>query len=415
MERLFVHASTRTRYAYAPLLQERDEFVAHLLQQGCKQRRAQSVAASLLAIIRIMELTAMRQVDAKEIALAAQRWAQDSIEHRGSGAGPTSAGRFAEVAEKWFSFHSQLVIPPAVPPSPHYELLEEFSCSLRDLKGLSKDTIKGYRLRSLLFLEWLQTERSKTIATVTVTDIDAFLAEKRLVGWKPRSLATQCQALRTFFRYAEKRLWCSPNLPKGIRSPTIPKYDTMPKGPTWHDVKRMLEPISDKPTDVKSAAILSLCAIYALRSSEVAGLKLNDFDWANETVIIRRAKRGRIQQYPIQFEVGEKLIRYLREARPHCQCMNVFVTRNQPYRPIGKTSVYAVVAKRMRSLGIEAENRGPHSLRHSCATQLLRKGSSLKDIADFLGHRDLKSVSIYAKLDVRSLRKVASFSLAGIG
>jgi integrase/recombinase XerD len=38
----------------------------------------------------------------------------------------------------------------------------------------------------------------------------------------------------------------------------------------------------------------------------------------------------------------------------------------------------------------------------------------LKEIADFLGHRTIKSVAIYAKYDRRSLRKVAAFSLAGI-
>ena len=62
----------------------------------------------------------------------------------------------------------------------------------------------------------------------------------------------------------------------------------------------------------------------------------------------------------------------------------------------------------------EEEQRGPHSLRHACATRLLKKGTSLREIADFLGHRNLRTVSIYAKLDTRSLRKVASFSMAGV-
>jgi alpha,alpha-trehalase len=52
----------------------------------------------------------------------------------------------------------------------------------------------------------------------------------------------------------------------------------------------------------------------------------------------------------------------------------------------------------MKKLGIESESIGLHSLRHACATQLLRRGSSLRDIADFLGHRDMKSVSIYKYL-----------------
>jgi site-specific recombinase XerD len=45
---------------------------------------------------------------------------------------------------------------------------------------------------------------------------------------------------------------------------------------------------------------------------------------------------------------------------------------------------------------------------------LLKKGTALKDIADFLGHRDAKAIGIYATFDTRSLRKVAAFSLKGL-
>ena len=68
----------------------------------------------------------------------------------------------------------------------------------------------------------------------------------------------------------------------------------------------------------------------------------------------------------------------------------------------------------MKRLKVDSEHFGAHSLRHACATQLLRQGSSLRDIADFLGHRGMQSVSIYAKYDVRLLREVATFSLAGV-
>jgi site-specific recombinase XerD len=66
------------------------------------------------------------------------------------------------------------------------------------------------------------------------------------------------------------------------------------------------------------------------------------------------------------------------------------------------------------ALGIELRHQGPHALRHACATRLLQKGSSLKEIADFLGHRNTKSVGIYAKCDIAALRKVAAFRLGGL-
>jgi site-specific recombinase XerD len=90
------------------------------------------------------------------------------------------------------------------------------------------------------------------------------------------------------------------------------------------------------------------------------------------------------------------------------------VTLGQPYRPLGAPGLWQIVSRRFRQLGVKSERRGPHALRHACATHLLKKGTSLKDIADFLGHRDAKSIGIYAKYDTRSLRKVAAFRLSGL-
>ena len=359
-----------------------------------------------------MKMTSLREVRFKEIESAARRWATSGLSHGHRAAGPTSERTFIYVAEKWLRFHGKLRVP-AITPKPSAALVEDFAVAMKQ-RGLSRETIRGYRSRSALFLEWLADQRQKTLCDLSVTDVDAYLEAKRLLGWKARTLATQCQAMRTFLRYAEMQGWCSPGIAKGIYSPTLPKFDIIPQGPAWTDVKRLLAPTTDKPSELRANAILSFFAIYGLRSSEVANLLLGDFDWANETFTVRRAKRGRIQQYPIQYEVGETLIRYLRLGRPHCTCRHVFVTRNPPFRPVESSGMWQVVSKRVTALGITSEHKGPHSLRHACATQLLKKGSSLMEIADFLGHRDLKSVSIYAKYDTRSLRQVASFSLGGV-
>jgi integrase/recombinase XerD len=146
----------------------------------------------------------------------------------------------------------------------------------------------------------------------------------------------------------------------------------------------------------------------------VARLRLSDFNWRDETFGVERAKRGGFQQYPIQYEVGEAILRYLTKGRPRCGCRHVFVTLCPPYRPLKASSMWQITSRRMRQLGIASAQRGPHALRHACATRLLKKGTSLKEIADFLGHRDAKSVGIYAKYDTRSLRKVAAFPLADL-
>jgi site-specific recombinase XerD len=55
----------------------------------------------------------------------------------------------------------------------------------------------------------------------------------------------------------------------------------------------------------------------------------------------------------------------------------------------------------------KAEHYGPHSIRHACATTLLRRGVTLKDIGDVLGHRVPEATLIYCKLAVEDLRLVA--------
>jgi hypothetical protein len=89
------------------------------------------------------------------------------------------------------------------------------------------------------------------------------------------------------------------------------------------------------PHPSRSTAMLFLFSIYGLRVSETAGLVLEDFDWVNETFTVRRAKRGRIQQFQIQFEVGQAILKYLKDERPICHSRYVFVILRPPFRRVG--------------------------------------------------------------------------------
>jgi site-specific recombinase XerD len=281
-------------------------------------------------------------------------------------------------------------------------------------RQMSVDSIHNHGARISLFLAWAK-KRQDDFSKISLIDVDQFLEEKRNAGLKPRSIASCCQSLRTFFRYTEARSWSVAKIARGIKSPPISVNDNLPKGPRWRDVRRMLRARTEEtPADLRTTAILFLCSIYALRGIEIRGLTINDFDWVNETFTVRRAKGGKTQEFPIQFEVGEAILRYLRHGRPSCASRQLFVTLKPPYRAMDQSVLAQVVKARMKRLKVESLRYGPHALRHACATQLLRQGSSLIEIADFLGHRDIKSVGIYAKLDVRSLRQVAAFSLAGV-
>jgi integrase/recombinase XerD len=349
------------------------------------------------------------------ITQAGVRWESDPGVYKERRSGTTSAHSFTYMALRFFRFHS-LIDQPRKPRTAADATIEEFGVFLKNARGMEPETIRGYSARIKNFLSTFegaaQFEGPEQLAQVCLQDIDVFLQMKLDKGYSPRTIISFCMALRMFFQYAEIRGWNKLKISEGIQKPRLARTTSKPTGPSWKDVRRLLTfQSNDRPAALRAAAIISMCAIYGMRSCEVVNLKLHDFDWVGETFTVIRAKGGRIQQFPIQYEVGETILRYLQFGRPKCPCRHLLVTIHPPYRPVRPATIWGIVADRMKRVDINSERYGGHSLRHACATQLLRKGSSLRDIADFLGHTTLNSVSIYAKHDIRSLRLVAAFGL----
>src|SRR5207249_11773725 len=141
-----------------------------------------------------------------------------------------------------------------------------------------------------------------------------------------------------------------------------------------------------------------LLAAYGLRSGDVSRLRLEDLDWQNETLRIVQPKRRQAQQYPLVPEAGDAIVRYLTQVRPRCASREVFLTLHAPIRRIAQGTLWNVVGDRMRKLGISTHHRGPHCLRHACATHLLADGLSLQQVSEHLGHSSVNVTRIYAKV-----------------
>jgi integrase/recombinase XerD len=413
IELIFAWKRVQERHRSAPLLKERERYLVHLREQGFTRERLSTTANLLLQIVRVMSLTEMRTVSEAEIREAAMRWSVDVDGHLGGQPGPGSERVFRWCAIHWFSFH-KVLLPTPQPEPPFFEFLADFIRAGNE-RGLSPVTVQCYAERAGYFLTWFAGRFEDNLAAVRPSHVFDYMDEKVAAGWTAQTRATMSQALRSFFRHAESREWCVKGIARCIKSPRLPKYEQAPRGPAWKDVRRLIKLTrTDRSADMRALPVLLLCSVYGMRATEIARLRLDDIDWRNETITIRRAKRGRIQQFPLQYEVGEAIIRYLQYVRPQCDVRTVFTTLTRPFRPIRSQFVWVLVGRRMRKHGIQLVHVGPHALRHACATQLLKKGSSLQQIADFLGHRDIKSVSIYARHDPKMLRSVAAFSLAGV-
>jgi integrase/recombinase XerD len=412
-EEIFEKSCSIARHQQAPLLNERVRFLAHLSGLGCARCKLKTIAAQLLGIVSMLDLKESGLVTPDQIRLAAQCWAERQRDGRKIKSTKSSRHGFVNVANKWMRFLDRLK-QPARASQPFDEYLVDFAAWMENERGLSPATIRSQRWQAEHFLRWL-VANGQTMKTVSISHIEEFLAWKGKTCWDRKSVSTAAQSLRAFFRHAEFRAWCQPGIAKLIEKPRAYQKDGLPNGPTWPDVHRLVKDTEGrKPTDYRARAMVLLLAVYGLRSSEVAQLVLSDFDWRAERLTISRQKGGGSRQYPLVHEVGEAVLDYLRHGRPRCECRNLFVSLYPPHRATSRSVVWAIVSRRFRKLGIQCRRQGPHTLRHACATHLLEKGASFKEIGDLLGHRSADSTAIYAKVDLRMLREAANTDLGGL-
>jgi site-specific recombinase XerD len=102
------------------------------------------------------------------------------------------------------------------------------------------------------------------------------------------------------------------------------------------------------------------------------------------------------------------MARYLRRDRPRCACRRVFIRYRAPVEGFSRAVAIGNIVKcALAKAGVVSPRKGAHLLRHSLATDMLRKGASLDEIGEVLRHKSPDSTAIYAKVDLKALRTLA--------
>jgi site-specific recombinase XerD len=112
---------------------------------------------------------------------------------------------------------------------------------------------------------------------------------------------------------------------------------------------------------------------------------------------------------PLPADAGEAIVDYIRNARVG-NSRALFVSARAPYRAFQDGQILNYVLRdAFKKTGLKPPQKyvGSHVLRHSLATDMLRKGASLDEIGDVLRHRSRMTTTIYAKHDIEALRSVA--------
>ncbi len=247
-------------------------------------------------------------------------------------------------------------------------------CGDRDLRSLSVGEVIGF-----------------------VVDQSSGLAVKTTKG-----LAT---ALRSVLDYLYLSGVTDRQLALGVPAPSGPHGTSLPRWIPAAELKALLAS-GDSTTALgrRDHAIVVLLARLGLRVGEVVGLRLDDLDWSAGEIVVR-GKGSRTERLPMPVDVGKALVVYLRRGRPVTTCRSVFVRASGAPLNMSAKDVRDVVRRACTRAGIRVV--GPHRLRHSAATAMLRAGASLEEVGQVLRDRDAQVVALYAKVDFVALRPLA--------
>lgn len=410
---LFHHPRVISRHTNAPLAEERNTFLSYLASRGTPRSTLLRYARQLRVISIMLGARVGGPVTRQVISQCARCWAQRQRQQGRAQTLKWPRVHFQQVASAWFSFLGQLEVPSS-PPIRDSAELEAWLSFLRSEAQLSEGTIRDYGWWIRMFLQWLQQE-SLPLRRLTTRGVDQFIEHLAFRGLSRVSLAKAATVLRGFLEYAFEREWCRRDLSGSILSPRLFRFESLPVGPSWPDVKRLVAATEGSSRrQLRNRAILLLLAVYGLRSGEVRGLCLRDLDWDRRVLRVHRTKTARVQEYPLTTAMRQALRQYLKRGRPASTYPEVFLTLHAPFRPLSAGALCDLIRSLMERLGIASSKRGPHALRHACATYLLNQGFSLKKVGDHLGHRSLSATQIYAKVDLNGLRAVADFDLGGL-
>ena len=285
-------------------------------------------------------------------------------------------------------------------------LVDAFEEHLRKVRGAQLETRQAYTRYARQFLDSVFADDRVDPRAIEPSGVVRFI-EAKSRRWRPGSVKMAASALRSLFRFLHVLGGGDARLADAV--PTVARWtlSTLPRHLDDGQMARLhaaLDPATGRGR--RDRAIILLLSGLGLRAAEVAGLHLDDFDWRASALRVRTRKTGRGGVLPIPRDVGRAVVAYLRNGRPPVRDRHVFVVERSG-APLSARAVGDVVRAALRRADVAGlAATGSHVLRHTLATRMIRRGASLKEIADVLGHRCLDTTTIYAKVDLPSLADI---------
>lgn len=289
----------------------------------------------------------------------------------------------------------------------HEKQLDAFLDGLR--ARYSESTLCGYVHMLNKLSPFLEEAGVADLSDVGAGDFARFVKRVADGGVGQQTIyATTCR-LRRLASWLESTGRAEPGLAELVPKAKAPE----PKPPDVYaddEVEAVIRSVDAAgPTGKRDLVACLLAARLGMRSSDIVALRFENLLWREGSISFASAKTGRPTVLPLTNEVGSAIVAYLKDGRPESSEPYVLLRHNPPYTRMRPARVHGIVSEAMSRAGIakDGRRRGPHALRASVATRMMRNGTPLPVISEALSHDSSETSRSYLKADAATLRGCA--------
>jgi site-specific recombinase XerD len=265
-------------------------------------------------------------------------------------------------------------------------------------------TIKEYELYLNRFLVFLNHEGVTSINEISERHVLKFASTML------NNKYSHISCLRVLFRYWYENHISEKNYAEILKNY---KWARQEKIPSYYDADEicLIESSVERSsrTGKRNYAVLLLASRLGLRASDIANLQFSNIDWEKNEISLRQYKSDNPVKLPLLCDVGNAIIDYLKHGRFKSASQHIFLSCQAPYFPATRGMVCAIIRGVIEASNvlIDGRRRGPHSLRHSLAGNLLKNETPIAVISGVLGHQSVDTTMSYLRIDLVSLQKCA--------
>lgn len=282
------------------------------------------------------------------------------------------------------------------------QILSEYLDFLEIEKGLSQNTIEAYRRDLSNFFDYYCDFELDKIQRTQINSYIRNLHEKK---YSPTSIIRKIASLRGFFKWTSANEIINSNPALALEQPKVPQR--LPKVISISEI----EDILNKDLSKLHRVIIELLYGCGLRVSELANLKITDYDLKNKFLeCTGKGSKDRI--VPLGKKAVEAIKKYLPEREFLTQKFNLKTKQlliNERGKNVTRQEIYTFIHEQGKKLH---KTISPHTLRHSFATHLLENGADLRVVQELLGHSDVSTTQLYTHISKKRLKEVY-FSING--